>query len=92
MGYGIWLYKFLIIDFSHSLSLLTELTHICLVDPPILIKWASPFPILGVSDVHFHFHSILNRDSCKQTVKTLIRERGVWSGSALFAYVQKMGR
>ena len=33
----------------------------------------SPFPIFGVVGVHFHFYSISNRYSCKQTVKTLIR-------------------
>ena len=32
-----------------------RLTHICLVDPSILINWMSPFPILGVSGVLFHF-------------------------------------
>ena len=31
------------------------LTHICLVDYAILINWTSPFPILGVSGVLFHF-------------------------------------
>ena len=33
------------------------LTHICLVDPSILINWTSPFPMLGVSHVLFHFYS-----------------------------------
>ena len=51
------------------------LTHICLMDFPILINWVSPFPFLGVSGVLFQFYSILNRNSCKQTVKTLIRPR-----------------
>ena len=53
----------------------TELTHICLVDPSILISWTSPFPILGVSDVLFHFYSITKKKkkSCKKTMKTLIR-------------------
>ena len=36
-----------------------SLTHICLVDPSILINWTSPFPILGVSGVLFHFYSTL---------------------------------
>ena len=53
----------------------TGLTHICLVDFSILINWTSPFPILAVFGVRFHFHSILNRYSCQQTVKTLIRRR-----------------
>ena len=51
---------------------LIQLTHICVVDFPILINWTSPFPILGVSGELFHLYSILNRYSCKQTVKTLI--------------------
>ena len=38
----------------------------------ILMNRTIPFPILGVSGVHFHFYSILNRYSCKQTMKTLI--------------------
>ena len=51
------------------------LTHICQVDPSILINWKSPFRILGVSDVLLHFYSISNRNPCKQTVKTLMRRR-----------------
>ena len=35
-------------------------THICLVDPSILINWPSQFPVLGVSSVLFHFYSISN--------------------------------
>ena len=31
--------------------------------------------MLGLSGVLFHFYSILNRNSCKQTMKTLIRRR-----------------
>ena len=60
------------------------------MDPSILINWTSPFPILGVPGVLFHFYSISNRYSCQQTVKTLITRRcGVWSGSSLFADVPK---
>ena len=51
------------------------LTRICLVDFSILIKWASPFPISGVSGLLLHLYLIFNRNSCKQTVKTLIRRR-----------------
>ena len=40
-----------------------NLTHIFSVDFSILINWTSPFPILGVSDVLFHFYSISNRNS-----------------------------
>ena len=45
---GICVYKF-------------TLTHICQVDPSILINWMSPFPIIGVAGEHFHFYSISNR-------------------------------
>ena len=41
-----------------------QLTYICLVDWSILINWTNPFPVLGVSDVRFHFYSISNRYSC----------------------------
>ena len=34
------------------------LTHICPVVSSILINWMSPFPILGVSGVLFHFFFI----------------------------------
>ena len=37
------------------------LTDICLMDPS---NWTSPFPILGMSGVLFHFYSISNRNSC----------------------------
>ena len=57
----------------HSSEML--LTHICRVDPSILINWTSPLPILGVSGVRFHFYSISNKYSCYQTVKILIRRR-----------------
>ena len=40
------------------------LTHICLVDPSILINWTSPFPFLGMTGVLFHFYSISNRYFC----------------------------
>ena len=53
--------------------MVVSLTHIRLVDPAILINWMSPFPIIGVSGVLFHFYSISNRSSCWQKVKTLIR-------------------
>ena len=45
------------------------------MDFSILINWTSPFLVLGVSGVLFHFYSILNRNSCKQMVKTLIRHQ-----------------
>ena len=41
-----------------------HITHICLVDPSILINWKIPFPIFGVSGVLFHVYSISNRYSC----------------------------
>ena len=50
-------------------------THICRISLSSLINWTSPFPISGVSRVPFRFYFIPNRNSCKQTVKTLIRRR-----------------
>ena len=41
------------------------------------INWMSPFPNLGVSGAFFYFDIIIDRISCKQTVKTLIRRRTV---------------
>ena len=52
-----------------------HLTHISLVDYSSLIYWMNPFPILGVAGEPFHFYSISNRNSCKRTLKTLIRRR-----------------
>ena len=54
---------------------MVTLTHLCLMDLSILINWTSPFSILGVSDVLYHFYSISSRYSSWQTVKTLIRRR-----------------
>ena len=52
------------------------LTQISRTDFPILIHWVSPFVIKGVSGVFFfHICSTCNWNSCKQTVKTLIRRR-----------------
>ena len=62
---------------------------------PSYVEW--DFPLLSNGPVHFqikvfrwicfHFYSILNRTSCKQTVETLIRCRG--SGSPLFTGVAR---
>ena len=52
-----------------------SLILVCLVDLSSRINWMSPFPILGVSGVLFHCHFIFDRNSCTQTVKTLIRRR-----------------
>ena len=49
-------------------KLYLKLTHICLMDFPILINWTSPFRILGVSGVLFLVYFISIRNSCKQTV------------------------
>ena len=69
-----------------------SLTYICLVDPSTLISWMSPFPILGVSGVLFHFYSISTSYSCKQWRPWSDSAFcGIWSGSALFACVPKMG-
>ena len=40
------------------------LIHVCQVYFSILINWTSPFPVLGVSGVLFHFYSISNRYFC----------------------------
>ena len=48
-----------------------------IVDSSIHI-WMNPFPTLGMSGILFHFYSILNINSCKQTVYTLIRWRILW--------------
>ena len=45
------------------------------MDLSILIIWMSPFRISEVSGVLFHFYFIFDRNSCQQTVKTLIRRR-----------------
>ena len=65
-----------------EVSLTNNLTHICLVDPSVLINWTSPFSILGVSSILFHFYSFLlaNSEDPDQTPR-----------SALFAYVPNMG-
>ena len=39
-----------------------------------------PFPILGVSGVHFHLLFILEINPCKQTMETLIRRRAPFYG------------
>ena len=50
------------------------------MDYAILIYWTSPFLILGVSGVFFHFYINFLQKSCMQTVKTLIRRmwRLIW--------------
>ena len=64
-----------------------KLTHNCLVDPSILINWTSPFPILGVSGVIFHF--ILFRIEIPVSKQwrpwSGAAFCGIWSGFALFA-------
>ena len=55
-------------------SCMAVLTHICPVNLSILINWTSPFPDFGVSGVLFHFYSISNRNSCEQTVQTMVRQ------------------
>ena len=54
------------------------------------INWSSTFPILGVLGGIFHFFSqILMEDSVSKQWSTWSDTAlcGVWSGSALFAYV-----
>ena len=52
-----------------------DFNHTDLVHYSILIYWAGPFSILGVSGLLFHFYFNFDRNSCEQTVKTLIRRR-----------------
>ena len=56
-------------------SVFIFLTYICLMDLSILIICMSPFRILGVSGVLYHFYLILDRKYFKQTVQTLIKRR-----------------
>ena len=60
-----------------------NLTHICLVDPSILINWTSPFPILGVSGALLNFYSILelifllaNMEDPDQTTQNTVSDLG----------------
>ena len=59
------------------------LTHICLVDMSILINWTSPFPILELSGVLFHFYSILklfllaNSEDPDQTPRSAAADPGL---------------
>ena len=61
-----WFYTFLWYCFQINSNQCSEkaLTYICLLDPSILINLTSPFPILEVSGVRFHFYSFSNRYSC----------------------------
>ena len=55
------------------LETLLESRFFCLVDNSILINWMSPFFISGMPGVPFQFQLIFGRNSCMQTVETLIR-------------------
>ena len=45
------------------------------MDLSILINWTSQFQILGVPGILFHFYSVFDRNSCYQTVQTLVGRR-----------------
>ena len=72
-----------------------HLTHLCRMEFHTIIDWNSPFLFKGILGVIFYSYSSFDRKLCKQTVETLIRRAtfcGVWSGSALFAFVPQNGR
>ena len=54
------------------------LTLLRLVDYFNLSNWTSPFRISGVPGVLSYFHFIFYRNSCMQTVQTLIRCHRMW--------------
>ena len=70
------------------------LTHLCRMYFPIPIIWTSPFLILGLLGVIFHFNSSLERNFCKQTVENLIRHcilrRLVWFCTACRCPAKRM--
>ena len=66
-------YHFSLLIVGTTFSIKT-LTPFGLVHYAIRIIWTSPFPMLGVPGVFLlHDYFIWNCNSCKQTVKTLIR-------------------
>ena len=58
-----------------EMNTIVQLTHLCRMELPTVMKWTSPFPILGLLGGIFHFYSNFKRNFCKQTVKNLIRRR-----------------
>ena len=60
------------------------------MDPSILIDWKSPFPILGVAGVLFHFYFIFDENFMLANSED--PDHTPRSESALFAYVPKKGR
>ena len=96
-NFGIWRLKIvnMALNYYNNNSELSDwLINLYLPSGPILINWTSPLPILGVSPVLFHFYYISNIYSCYKQWRPWSDATfcGVWSGSALFAYVPKMGR
>ena len=71
----------------------TKLTHIWLMDYSIPINWTSPFSNLGMSGAFLLILFLTEFPVSKQCRHwSDVAFCGVWSGSALFAYVLKMGR
>ena len=68
-----------------------SLTHICQMDPSIIINMTSPFPNLGVSGAFFYFNFIFNR-ICKPwsdaaelsfvMIRRRVLRRLIWVGTA----------
>ena len=67
------------------------LTHIWLMDFSIPINWMSPFQNLGMSGVFFFFFLIKFPVSKQCRPWSDAAFCGIWSWSALFAYVPKNG-
>ena len=68
-------------------SLVKILTHICLVDPSILITWTISFPICFIF-ILFKIEIPVGKQWRPWSDAAFW---GVWSGSALFAYVPNKG-
>ena len=65
-----------------------KLTHICLVDPSILINWTNPFSICLV---YFFIFILFPIDIPVSRQWRPWSDAAFWSGSALFAYVPNRG-
>ena len=62
-----------IIEQAHEHLVFIAFNHLYRMFFPVLIKWASPFPILVLLGGVFHFYSNFKRNFCKETVENLIR-------------------
>ena len=60
------------------------LSHLCRIELPTVINWASSFPFEGLLGGSFHFHSTFDRLFCKQAVESLIRRCVLWRLALVF--------